>query len=122
MPITVLLADDTEIMRIAVRRLLESEPGIEIVGEATNFDQTMKLLADVRPQVVVMDLSMPAAFGASPAAIKSSFAARASRLLLISIWDDEDSKALAAAYGSEILLDKRNLGNELIPTIKRELA
>ena len=122
MPITVLLADDTEIMRMAVRRLLESEPGIEIVGEAADFDQAIKLLTNLRPQVVVMDLSMPAAFGASPSAVKSSFAASASRLLLISIWDDEDSKALAVFYGSEILLDKRNLGNELIPTIRGGLA
>jgi DNA-binding NarL/FixJ family response regulator len=109
MPITVLLADDTEIMRNAVRRLLESEPGIEIVGETADFDQTIKLLTDLRPHVVVMDLSMPAAFGASPSAVKNSFAASASRLLLISIWDDEDSKALAAFYGSAILLNKRNL-------------
>lgn len=122
MPITVLLADDTEIMRKAVRRLLESEPGIEIIGEAADFDQTIKLLTDLRPQVVVMDLSLPAAFGASPSTVKSSFAGSASSLLLISIWHDQDAKALAAFYGSAILLDKRNLGNELIPAIKRDLV
>lgn len=122
MPITVLLADDTEIMRKAIRRVLESEPEIEIVGETANFDQTIKLLTDLRPQVVVMDLSMPAAFGVSPEAVKISFAASTTRLLLISIWDDDDSKTLAAFYGSSSLLDKRDLGTELAPAIKREVA
>jgi len=122
MPITVLLADDTEFMRKAIRRVLESEPEIEVVGEAADFHQTIKLMAALRPQVVVMDLGILRAFGAGPSAVRSSFSESASRLLLISIWDDEDSKALAAFYGSVTLLDKRSLGTELIPTIKRELA
>lgn len=119
MPITLLLADDTEFMRKGIRRLLESDSEIEIVGEAASFDQTVKMIAALKPQVVVMDLHMPSVSGITPAALKSCLASSGSQLLAISIWDDEDSKALAMTFGSVTLLDKRDLSTELIPAIRR---
>ncbi len=121
MPITVLLADDAAVVRKAIRRVLESEPEIEIIGETTDFAQTIKMTTDLKPQVVVMDLHMPDASGTTPSDVKASIASSASQLLAISIWDDEDSKALAKAYGAVAFLDKMNLGTDLIPTIKRSL-
>ena len=121
MPITVLLADDADVMRRAIRRVLESEPGIEIIGETADFAQTVKMATDLKPQVVVMDLHMPDATRVAPSDVKASFASSASQLLAISIWDDEDSQALAKAYGAVAFLDKVKLGTELIPTIRRSL-
>lgn len=119
MPITVLLADDTEFMRKAIRRLLESEPEIEIVGEVADFAEAVKIMAMVKPQLVVMDLHLPRTSRVSSAAVRAAFASGESQLLAISIWNDEDSKALAVEYGSTILLEKRSLVTELIPAIKR---
>lgn len=121
MPITVLLADDAAVMRKAIRRVLESEPEIEIIGETADFAQTIKMTADLKPQVVVMDLHMPDAFRVTPSDVKASFESSASQLLAISIWDDEDSKALAKTYGAVAFLDKTTLGTDLIPAIKRSL-
>ena len=121
MPITVLLADDADVMRRAIRRVLESEPGIEIIGETADFAQTIKMTTDLKPQIVVMDLHMPDASRVTPSDVKASFASSASQLLAISIWDDEDSQALAKAYGAVAFLDKVNLGIDLIPAIKRSL-
>jgi len=59
MPITVLLADDAAIMRRAIRNVLESDPEIKIVGETADFARTIQMAADLKPQVVVMDLHMP---------------------------------------------------------------
>lgn len=117
--ITVLLADDTEFMRKAIRRLLESEPGIEVVGEVGDFAQAVKMMAMVKPRLVVMDLYLPRTSHVSPAVVRAAFASIEAQLLAISIWNDEDSKALAVEYGSAILLEKRSLVTELIPTIKR---
>jgi DNA-binding NarL/FixJ family response regulator len=121
MPITVLLADDAAVMRQAIRRVLESEPGIEIIGETADFAQTIKMATDLKPQVVVMDLHMPNASRVTPSDVKASFASSASQLLAISIWDDEGSQALAKTYGAVAFLDKVNLGTDLIPAIKRLL-
>ncbi len=53
----------------------------------------------------------------TPSQIKSSLAG--SRLLAISLWNDEETKALADSYGAIALLDKTKLAQKLIPAIKR---
>lgn len=122
MSITILLADDTEFMRTAIRRLLETDSEIDIVGEVADFDQTVEAMAILKPEVVIMDLHMPEESGITPELVRAAFASSESRLLAISIWDDEDSKVLAVKYGSPILLAKRNLVTELIPAIKRSAS
>jgi DNA-binding NarL/FixJ family response regulator len=56
---TLLLADDSEIIRKAVKRLLESEPAIEIIGEATNFAETIQKASELKPDILLLDLHMP---------------------------------------------------------------
>ena len=53
MPIRVLIADDTELMRLTIATLLEREPRIEVVGEAANFAETLKLTAMLEPDVLL---------------------------------------------------------------------
>jgi two-component system response regulator DevR len=122
MPITVLLADDAAIMRRAIRNVLESDPEIEIVGETADFARTIQMATDLKPQVVVMDLHMPDATSVTPSEVKASFASSACQLLAISIWDDENSHALAKTYGAVAFLDKVSLGTDLIPAIKRSVS
>ena len=57
--ITVLLVDDHVLVRRGFRRLLEDDPGIAVVGEATNGQEAVALAASLEPQVVVMDCAMP---------------------------------------------------------------
>jgi len=59
MHIRVLLADDHKIMREGLRSLLAKEEEIEVVSEAENGRQTLELVRQVKPDVVVMDISMP---------------------------------------------------------------
>ena len=59
MAITILLADDHRMIREGLRALLETEPGLAVVGEAADGDQAVRLAAELSPRVVVMDLSMP---------------------------------------------------------------
>lgn len=119
MPTKVLLADDSDVVRRAVRLLLEQDPEIELVGEATNFAETIQMLTDLRPQVIVMDLHMRDDTKFKPSELKSCL--NGSHIVAISIWNDEETKALADSYGAATLLDKVNLTDELIPTIKRLL-
>ncbi|MEZ4523342.1 MAG: response regulator transcription factor [Thermomicrobiales bacterium] len=63
--ISVLLVDDHVLFRQALRHLLETEQDIRIVGEASDGSQVEQLVEDERPDVVVMDISMPAIDGIS---------------------------------------------------------
>jgi len=61
--ITVLLADDHTVVRQGLRRLLEDERDIEVVGEASSGDDAVNLTTELRPIVVVMDIAMPKSNG-----------------------------------------------------------
>src|SRR5262249_44316404 len=62
-PITVLLVDDHSLVRRGFRRLLEDDPSLEVVGEASNGDEAIRLAADLSPRVIVMDCAMPGTNG-----------------------------------------------------------
>jgi DNA-binding NarL/FixJ family response regulator len=57
-PIQVLLADDHSVVRLGLRALLGAAPDIEVVGEATNGAEAIDLVESLRPDVVIMDVSM----------------------------------------------------------------
>ena len=116
MSIRVLLADDSEIVRRSIRAVLCSQPEIEIVGEAADFSQTIQLLNEVKPQVVVLDLHMPDRTATSLLDVKSHLN-HDSRVLPMSLSNDPETKALAESLGAFPLLDKMELADKLIPTI-----
>jgi DNA-binding NarL/FixJ family response regulator len=57
--ITILLVDDHSLVRRGFRRILEDEPDMEVVGEAADGAEGVRLAADLHPQVVVMDCALP---------------------------------------------------------------
>ena len=57
-PIRVLLADDHDVVRNGVRALLEAREGWQVCGEATNGQGAVELAAEMRPDIVVLDLEM----------------------------------------------------------------
>ncbi len=59
--ITVVLADDHNVIRAGLRSLLEAEPDLRVIGEAEDASAAAKLVADRRPAVLVLDLQMPGA-------------------------------------------------------------
>lgn len=67
-PIRVLVADDHAIVRTGIRHVLESEPGFEVVGEASTGAEALELAAALHPHVAVLDISMPGESGLRVAA------------------------------------------------------
>jgi DNA-binding NarL/FixJ family response regulator len=63
-PIKTLLVDDQALFREAMHTLLALDNGVEIVAEAANGEKALRLVAEHRPQVVLMDLRMPLMCGA----------------------------------------------------------
>ncbi len=62
-PLRVLLADDHEVVRLGLKALLADYPEFEVVGEAENGYQAVRLALETRPDVVVMDVRMPGMSG-----------------------------------------------------------
>ena len=59
MSVKILLADDHAIIRQGLHSLLEKEPDIEVVGEAEDGRKALQLVAELVPDIVVMDITMP---------------------------------------------------------------
>jgi DNA-binding NarL/FixJ family response regulator len=73
-PSRVLIADDHALLRMAIGSMLGSEEDLEVVGEATDGQEALDLCRELRPDLVLMDVSMPAMDGiAATRAIKAEF-------------------------------------------------
>jgi DNA-binding NarL/FixJ family response regulator len=119
MPIRLVLADESDVMRPAIVRLLQEEPCIELVGEATSFAEALYFTAALKPDVLLMDVHMRDEGKYPPEFVKSQVLLNTNCILAISIWNDDEAKALAESLGAKVLLDKYNLFSALIPAIRQ---
>jgi DNA-binding NarL/FixJ family response regulator len=117
--IRVLLADDSRVVRDAIRSFLGGYSEISLVGEASDFLQTVRMVCDLRPQILLLDLHMPNGVGLDLTDASSRLRATQVLILAMSVWTDMNTKALAEQFGAVALLDKMKLGSDLIPACRR---
>ena len=117
MPIKVLLADDSDFMRSAIRRILQEERRIEVVGEAGTFAKTVQMIGDLKPEVLLLDLHMAEKREFTPELVKAQLGCVCT--LAVSFSNDDEARQLAESYGAVKLLDKMTLFNEIVPAIIR---
>jgi chemotaxis response regulator CheB len=114
--VRVLLADDSDIMREAIRKLLDGEPSVEIVGEAPSFAETITLAGELKPDVLLLDLHMPQKRDFQPSQVCSELSL-VPHIVAISFANDGEARTLAASYGAVALLDKMSLYEQLVPVL-----
>ena len=118
---TLLLADDSEVIRNAVKRLLETEPAIEILGEATDFAEAIQMTRELKPDVLLLDLHMPDERTLDAEYIKAHLRPTGSEIKIIGISlsgnDDDEARDLATSLGASTLVEKSRFYDELIPAI-----
>jgi DNA-binding NarL/FixJ family response regulator len=119
MPIRVLIADDATCIRNAVRDFLENTTGIEVCGEASNYSETLELAANLKPDLVLLDIYMPDRTDFEPAFVKSKLLTVARVFAMSLSTEGDEPHALAYSYGASAVLDKAQLYNELMAAIRR---
>jgi DNA-binding NarL/FixJ family response regulator len=118
---TLLVADDSEIVRKAIRRILDAEPAIVVLGEAETFTETIEKSAELKPDIVLLDLHMPDDHILLPEVIKDQLLPPGSQIKIIGMSlsgdDDEEIRELGATLGACAVLEKARFNDLLIPAI-----
>lgn len=106
-PIAVLLAEDHQIVREGLRKLLETEADIEVVGEAVTGREAVEMVRKLRPDVVVMDIAMPSLNGLE-ATQQIRLISPDTRVLILSAHSDDAYVEKAMALGAAGFLIKQS--------------
>ncbi len=116
--IRVLLVDDQQLIRAGLRMLCESASDVQVVGEASNGVEGVRLADQLRPDVVLMDLRMPGLDGT--AATARILAARpATRVVVLTTFDDDAHLYPALAAGACGFLAKDVAPADLLDAVRR---
>ena len=118
MPIDVLLADDHTVLRAGIRALLEGDPaaGIRVVGEAGTGDEAVDFTRRLRPDVVVMDLSMPGS-GGLEATRRIAALGLDTKVLVLTMHAEEEYLIPVLEAGASGYLNKTTADRELVGAI-----
>ncbi len=117
----VLLADDHGIVRRGLRSLLETEPGVIVVAEAADGQEALRMCAEHRPDLVVLDIGMPLLNGIEVAARLQKLDAPP-RVIILSMHADESYIIRALAAGARAYLIKNATDEDLLPAIRAVAA
>ncbi len=134
--IRVMLVDDHAVLRAGLRLLINSQPDLEIVGEAASTKEALPLIRQLRPDVVSLDLSMPGGGGMGlleqlkeanlptrvliltmhddPAYFRSAVAAGAAGYVVKTAADSELLTAIRAVHGGRLFISMPNGGSEAL--------
>lgn len=120
-PIRVLLADDHPLVRAGVRKVLEQQARVTVVGEAGDGDEALKLLAELEPDLLVLDLNMPNRDGFAVLR-EARDAAPGVRILVLTMHSSVEYVARAVREGADGYLLKDTAVQDLAAAIESVTA
>ena len=113
----VLLADDHMVVREGLKALIDAQPDLEVVGEAADGDAACRKAADLRPDVVVMDVSMPGLSGVE-ATERLKHAQPDVRVLALTVYEDTGHLRRMLQAGASGYILKLATGDELVRALR----
>jgi len=115
--VSIVLVDDHAVVRAGVRRLLEQEALFEVIGEAESGEKAYQMFGELKPDVMVMDLSMPG-MGGLEAIRRILMRHERARILVLSMHEDLSFANQALKLGAKGYLIKNTLGDDLVKSIQ----
>jgi DNA-binding NarL/FixJ family response regulator len=119
MTITVLIADDQTLIRSGLRAIIESEPGMEVVGEAGDGAGAVEAIRRLRPDVALMDIRMPRLDGvAATRALLQAAAPARTRILILTTFHLDEYVTEALRAGASGFLLKEATADQLVEAVR----
>jgi two-component system response regulator NreC len=115
--IRILLADDHAVLRAGLRKLLDSEPDMEVVGEAADGEEALRKTQELTPDIVLMDITMPA-MGGLEVTQRIRENSPAIKVLMLTVHDDEGYFHKALRSGAAGYVPKKAADTELFSAIR----
>jgi two-component system, NarL family, response regulator NreC len=117
----VLLADDHGLVRRGMRALLETQSSVQVAGEASDGLEALRLVQDLRPDILILDIGMPRLNGIDVAA-RALDMHPAARVIMLSMHADESYVLRSLAAGARAYLLKDGTDEDLLPAIRAVAA
>lgn len=115
--VTVLLADDHTVVRNGLKLLLENEADINVIGEASNGEEAIQKIKELKPDIVLLDVRMPVLDGLETLSEISKTSTK-TRSLVLSMYAQEDYVLQSARSGASGYILKDASKDELITAIR----
>ena len=120
MPLRILIVDDIHSVRTLVTQYLKKMEGVKVIGHAENGEEAVRVSEQLKPDIVLMDISLPDASGVDIARqIKSKLAGTS--VYLWSAFEVGDYRDLRIESPADGFIQKSNLKPELLDMIRKEL-
>jgi DNA-binding NarL/FixJ family response regulator len=122
MSVRVLLVDDEPLIRAGLRAIVDSEDGLSVVGEAADGAEVPGLVARLRPDVVLMDVRMPAVDGIRATTHLMSTVDEPPKVIVVTTFENDDYVYDALVAGASGFLLKRARPEEIVAAIRTVLT
>jgi DNA-binding NarL/FixJ family response regulator len=114
-PVRILIADDHDVVRMGVRLLLESQPGWVVCGEARTGREAVAKALELRPDLIVLDVSMPELNGVE--VTRQIRRVMPASILIVTMYDSERMARAAIEAGASGYLSKADAGQVLVDAV-----
>jgi two-component system invasion response regulator UvrY len=119
--IRLVIADDHELIREGVKKIIRSSPDLRVVGEAADLAQTIALVAQHQPDLVVLDISLPGYDGLEGLAeLRGQYPGL--RIVMLSMYSEERYALAALKAGARGYVTKTMAAEELVTAIRRVMV
>lgn len=113
----ILIADDNKLVRRGIVGLLSADKGFEVCGEASDSNETLQKAGKLKPDVILLDVSMPGTNGLNTAHLLRQ-QLPALKILIISQYDPHQLLPRSLEAGAHGCIDKARIGTDLVPTLR----